>query len=134
MGTSHHDIVRIAALGFSDHIVLENILGWRHRDRGYRTGLGQRSSIGKRCTYHRDGGLVGRQRTNNEFLTGRVIALVEDDHRKSTGGEGILGLDGERAGATLNQGNSPGRKACEVASFTAAGAFTTAAPGSSPRR
>ena len=49
------------------------------------------------------------------------VALVEDHDADGAGGGGVLGLQLEGAGATLEQGDVPGREAGEVRGLTATG-------------
>ncbi len=67
----------------------------------------QRLTVGERGTDHRDGdcGAVREQRAHDQPFAGRVVALVEDDHRLGSGVLGVDRLDPEGARAPLDQGD-----------------------------
>ena len=67
--------------------------------------------------------VVGGERHDGNALTvgGGQVALVEDDDADGTRGRGVLGLDLERAGTSLQQGDVPGREAGEVGRLAPAG-------------
>ena len=73
---------------------------------------------------HRDAaGVVGREGDGRDALAvgAAVLPWLKITMPDGAGGRGVLGLELERAGATLEQRDVPGREAGEVRSLAAAG-------------
>ena len=102
------------------------VSGGTHEHVRGRAGLGQRLAVGEAGADHRDVGVEsGASVPTIRPSRGRVVALVEDDHGLGAGGLGVERLDGERAGAALDQRDVVGAaevEAGEVGRLAAAGA------------